>query len=151
MPDPVATVTLSPVDATSWRDVAALAVTPEQQQFVAAPTSYLCLCAYGDVWHPLAVRREGDVVGFLMWGIDDEDGSCWLGGILVDAAHQGRGTGRASMLAALDLLATEGAAAGFALSYQPENTRARTLYASLGFVETGETVDDEVVARRPRT
>ena len=34
-----------------------------------------------------------------------------------------------------------------ALSYSPENTAARELYASLGFVETGEQEDDEVVAR----
>ena len=38
-----------------------------------------------------ARRGRFEVVGFLMWGIDDADGSCWLGGLLVDAAHQGRG------------------------------------------------------------
>lgn len=150
MPDPFPAVTLAPVDATTWRDVAALTVAPDQERFVAAPTHYLCLCAYGDVWHPLAVRRAGEVVGFLMWGIDDEDGSCWLGGVLVDARHQGRGLGRASVAAALELLADRGAAAGFALSYQPENARARALYGSLGFVETGEVSDDEVVARLRR-
>ena len=34
------------------------------------------------------------------------------------------------------------------LSYDPENTVARRLYTSLGFVETGERMDDELVARR---
>jgi len=34
-----------------------------------------------------------------------------------------------------------------ALSYRPDNTVARGLYASAGFVETGEMEDDEVVAR----
>ena len=37
--------------------------------------------------------------------------------------------------------------ARFALSYQPDNAVARRLYAGLGFVETGEVDDDEVVAR----
>jgi diamine N-acetyltransferase len=86
-----------------------------------------------------------------MWGIDDEDGSCWLGGILVDAAHQGRGYGRAAVLEALAVLGERTSATGFALSYQPANEVARGLYVSLGFVETGEVDDDEVVARRPRT
>ena len=39
-----------------------------------------------------------------MWGIDDEDGSCWLGGVLVDEAHQGRGVGRAAVVEALRTL-----------------------------------------------
>jgi diamine N-acetyltransferase len=36
-----------------------------------------------------------------------------------------------------------------ALSYAPDNAVARTLYRSLGFIETGEADGDEVVARRP--
>ena len=35
-----------------------------------------------------------------------------------------------------------------ALSYSPGNAVARALYLSLGFEETGEMEDDEVVARR---
>jgi diamine N-acetyltransferase len=35
----------------------------------------------------------------------------------------------------------------FALSYQPKNTVAKHLYSSLGFVETNEWEDDEIVAR----
>jgi diamine N-acetyltransferase len=79
--------------------------------------------------------------------IDDDDGSAWLGGLLVDAAFQGRGYGRAAVRAALAMLATEKGRAEFALSYQPANVVARRLYASLGFVETGEVDGDEVVAR----
>ena len=149
MDDALAPVSLVPVGAGTWRAVAELKVAPEQARFVAAPTHYLALCAYKDVWHPLAVTSaDGDVVGFLMWGVDDEDGSCWLGGILVDAARQRRGVGRAALVEALALLRERAGDAGFALSYQPENTVAKALYASLGFVETGEVDGDEVVARR---
>jgi diamine N-acetyltransferase len=152
MADTLPAVSLVPVDAATWRAVAGLRVSPEQGRFVAAPTHYLALCAYEDVWHPLAVTTgDGTVVGFLMWGIDDEDGSCWLGGILVDVAHQGRGYGRAAVREALAVLGARTAAPSFALSYDPANGAARDLYTSLGFVETGEVDGDEVVARRPRT
>ena len=144
-------VTLLPVDAANWRDVARLTVTTEQERFVATPTYYLALCAYGDVWHPLAAYAEDRVVGLLMWGIDDADDSCWLGGILVDRSHQGRGFGRAIVREALDLLRVQTGRTEFALSYQPENLVARRLYAALGFVETGEEDDGEVVARLSRT
>lgn len=35
-----------------------------------------------------------------------------------------------------------------ALSYDPQNTLAQSLYSSMGFEETGELVDNETVARR---
>ena len=72
-----------------------------------------------------------------------------LGGILVDAAHQGRGVGRAAVLEAIRMLRDRTGAASFALSYDPDNTVAKGLYASLGFVETGDVDEDEVVARLP--
>jgi diamine N-acetyltransferase len=53
------------------------------------------------------------------------------------------------MEALLDHLAGQPGFREAALSCEPENTVARQLYASLGFVETDERVDDEIVARRP--
>jgi diamine N-acetyltransferase len=58
-------VTLVEVSSDNWRDVA-----------------------------DLAPRDGTSAVGHVMWGTD-EDGSRWIGGLLVDAAHQGRGLGRA--------------------------------------------------------
>ena len=140
-------VTLQEVDADNWREIAALEVTPEQQRFVATPAYYLCLCCYGDLWSPLAVRAEGRTVGFLMWAIDPDDGSCWLGGITVDRRVQGRGYGSGAVRAAIGTLSRAHDVREFALSYEPENERARDLYRRIGFVETGETEGDEVVAR----
>jgi diamine N-acetyltransferase len=84
-----------------------------------------------------------------MWGHDAEEDSHWIGGFVIDAKHQEKGYARAAMEALLDHLATQPGYTEAALSYEPENTVARRLYASLGFVETGERADDELVARRP--
>ena len=145
-------VSVEPVTGETWRDVASLRVTESQRAFVAEPAYYLCLCCYGDLWHPLAVRAdnaraESTIVGFLMWAIDPEDRSCWLGGILIDRDHQRRGYGRAAVEAAMRRLRDEQEVTGFALSYEPDNVVARGLYRSLGFEETGEREDDEIVAR----
>ncbi|GAA0813203.1 GNAT family N-acetyltransferase [Spirilliplanes yamanashiensis] len=141
-------VDLVPVTAANWRACAALRVRPDQERFVSPVTYYLCLCHYGDVWHPLAITRDGVVAGFVMWGVDD-DRSRWIGGLVVDAAHQRAGLGRAAVERLVERFAAEPDCPGAALSYQPANTGARALYASLGFAETGEVEDDEVVARRP--
>lgn len=143
-------VTLSPVDASSWRAVAAVEPRPDQGQWVAPVTRYLCLCLYDGVWQPLAVRLGDEVVGFVMWALDEDEGSHWVGGLVVDAAHQGRGVGRATVTALLRMFEGLPGHGEAALSYAAGNVAARALYASLGFVETGEESDGELVARRPR-
>jgi diamine N-acetyltransferase len=126
---------------------AALAVHEDQRRFVAPVAHYLALCDDGP-WTPLAVCRGGAVVGFVMWAVDVEEGSHWIGGVVVDRAHQRRGVGRAAMRQLLALLTALRDCREIALSYDADNATARRLYGSLGFRETGERTDDgEVVAR----
>ena len=140
-------VTLQAVSSENWRDVAALEVAEAQQSFVAEPSYYLALCCYGGEWHPLAVCADERVIGFLMWAVDPEDGSCWLGGVLIDRAYQRRGYGAEAVRAVIARLSDAEGYQDFALSYRPSNTVARHLYQTLGFVETDQREGDEIVAR----
>lgn len=140
-------VFLRPVDSENWRDIANLQVTQSQREFVAEPCYYLALCCYGNDWHPLAVYLGEQVIGFMMWAVDPADGSCWLGGILIDRHYQGRGYGRQAVQRAISMLAQKYGYTDFALSYQPTNLIAKHLYNSLGFSETDEWEGDEIVAR----
>lgn len=140
-------IELRDVTAGTWRDAAGLAVTVDQAAFVSPVTRYLCLCHYGGVWSPLAVHAGEEVVGFVMWAVDPGDGSGWIGGLVIDREHQRHGYGRAAVLAVLERLRREHGCPSAALSYSPDNAAARALYRSLGFVETGEREDDELVAR----
>jgi len=140
-------ISLRPVDRENWRGVAELKVTEAQREFVAEPCYYLALCNYGDLWQPLAIHLGEQVIGFLMWAVDEADGSCWLGGILIDQSMQGRGYGRRAVQAAIRMLKEEHGFHEFALSYQPANPGAKHLYSKLGFVEGNEWEGDEVVAR----
>jgi diamine N-acetyltransferase len=140
---------LRDVTPDNWRDVVRIEPREEQKRFVASVAYYLNLCHYGEEWQPLALYLDGKPVGFAMWGYDAEEDSHWIGGLIIDAKHQGKGYGRTAMETLLDHLAMQPEYRKAALSYQLENTAARRLYASLGFVETGERAEDELVARRP--
>ncbi len=140
-------VDVRPIDGGNFRDVLDLEVTEEQTAWVAPTARYLALCAYGGLWHPVGIYAEGLAVGFAMWARDPEDGSHWVGGFLIERLHQRLGYGRAAMVAIIEYLRGNQAATILALSYHPDNLVARGLYASLGFVETGEHEGDEVVAR----
>ena len=146
MTDPIELVD---VTAANWRDAADLEVAEDQRAFVAPVSRYLCLCHYGGVWQPLAVAAEGRIVGFVMWAVDPDDGSGWIGGLVIGREHQRRGHGRAAVAALLERLRREQGCPSAALSYSPGNLAARALYVSLGFTETGEREDDELVARLP--
>jgi diamine N-acetyltransferase len=149
--DSPARVHIEVVDADNWRAVARLRVLPEQERFVAATTYYLALCTYGGTWNPLAVKEDGEVIGFLMWGFDPDEDAAWLGGIVIDHRHQGRGLGRAATREAMRMLHDTRGYTRFALSYNPANATAKRAYAALGFAETGEMAEDELVARTTLT
>jgi diamine N-acetyltransferase len=144
-------VKLVPVDATNWRQVIRVAARPDQEAFVAPTANYLCLCHYGGEWQPWAVAARDHVVGHAMWAREEADGSVWLGGLVIDADEQGKGYGQAAVEAFIEEFTSGSGDVNVALSYSPENEVARTLYLKLGFVETGEMEDDEVVARLIRS
>ncbi|MFC2015428.1 GNAT family N-acetyltransferase [Chloroflexota bacterium] len=140
-------VSLRPVNRDNWRAIANLKVTEAQREFATEPCYYLALCCYGNDWHPLAIYLDEQAIGFMMWAIDPADGSCWLGGILVDQSMQGHGYGRQAVQAAILMFKGEHGHRTFALSYQPANLIAKHLYSKLGFVEMNEWEGNEVVAR----
>lgn len=125
----------------------ALEVTEAQLQFVAATPHYLSLCRRPDSpWRPLAAEVGGTTVGFVMWGVDPDDDSFWIGGLVVDRRHQRNGFGRAIVTQLIER-GRQGGHRSIALSFEPGNTVGRSLYASLGFIETDEREGDEIVAR----
>ena len=67
---------------------------------------------------------------------------------MIDKEYQGKGLGKEAMKASLDFLREGpcGSAEYCWLSYEPENTKAKGLYSSLGFRENGEICGDEIVA-----
>lgn len=139
-------VTLRPVDDDNWRAVADVAPRDDQRAWVPALAArYLLLTMRSELWTSLAVYADETAVGHIMWGVDDDE-SRWIGGMLIDAAEQDRGVGRAAVTTLADWLARAGHPVR--LSYHPENLPAAALYRSLGFHPTGAIEDDEIVAER---
>ncbi|MFG1868118.1 GNAT family N-acetyltransferase [Micromonospora arborensis] len=141
-------VTLRPVDDDNWRAVADVAPRDDQRRFVAAlGARYLLVSTRSEVWTSLAVYADETVVGHVMWGVDD-DGSHWIGGMLIDAAEQNRGVGRATVRTLAAWLGAKDGRPPVRLSYHPDNLPAAALYTSLGFHPTGAMDDEELIAEQ---
>ena len=143
-------IALCAVDDDNWRAVADIAPRDEQRTFVAALAArYLLLSMKGGTWTSLGVLADDTVVGHVMWAYDEEDGTHWIGGVVVDADEQGKGVGRQSMIALIRLLSDRPDCREIRLSHHPANTGAAKLYTALGFEPTGDFEDDEIVVALP--
>ena len=128
------------------REAASLHVKDDQKHFVAANIYSIAQAQFYSSWQPHAVHADEDMVGFVMWGLDEDksEPEWWIVRLMIEATHQKKGYGKAATLASIDSLKAKGANDVF-LSFEPSNAYARAFYEHLGFVDTGRVEDGEVV------
>lgn len=139
----MADVTLRDVTRDNWKECVALKVADGQAGFVAPNLWSLVEARFETHCVPQAVYDGGTMVGFTMYAV--EEGTGWLIRLMVDAAHQGRGLGRAATWEVIRRLRADPAVVRIRLSCVQGNEGAAGLYRSLGFVETGEMEHNEVI------
>ncbi|MBE6910345.1 MAG: GNAT family N-acetyltransferase [Ruminococcaceae bacterium] len=156
-------VHLEKVTYRNFEDVTDLSIFESQYPFVAnnvesIAEAYLALMSGEAYAYPFGVYDDETPVGFLMIGYNEaaieenapevlkDNYTLWR--LMIDKRYQGKGFGREAVRLGLEFIRTwpHGNAEYCVLSYNPENEVAKKLYASFGFVENGETDDDEVVA-----
>ena len=131
----------------------------EQKGYVACNLSslaeaYVALTNNECIPMPYAIYADGTMVGFIMLSYNeaaknDGEDAYWVCRLMIDKGYQGKGYGKDAMLKALELIKAfpHGKASVVSLSYEPENVAAKTLYSSIGFVETGNLQYGEMVAK----
>lgn len=148
------TVELRPVTKENWRELVKLNVREDQRNFVASNVYSIAEAQFGfeheGHWdlYSFGIYAEEQAVGFAMYGLNlgHPSRQAFVMRLMIDERFQGQGYGRAAMNILLDRLRAEARVFEVGISYEPENEAARKLYASLGFVEPGEMVDDETLA-----
>lgn len=153
---------LEKVNGANVWDVLKLSVDDNQKEFVANNEvsiieAYTAITANGFAF-PFGIFDDDILVGFLMVGFDKDDywddapaiatGNYNLWRLMIDKKYQHKGYGRKAVELALDFIRTLpcGSAECCWLSYEPENTVAKNLYAAFGFSETGDMDGEEIIA-----
>src|SRR4051812_18357178 len=90
-------ITFRPVTWQNFSAVVGLTVTPEQVDFVSSNLYSIAEAYLEPTWTPLAIYARDELVGFAMFGRDEESGRWWIMRYMIDAQHQGKGYGTAAL------------------------------------------------------
>ena len=140
-------VTLKDIDRENFKQCIRLEVNEEQKSFVAPNVFSIAQSKVEPTYNVQAVYDGEEMVGFVMYGWDEEEGCHSLGRLMIDKNHQGKGYGRAATEEVIRRLKAEPDCRQIVLSVNPANASAQVLYESLGFVKTGEVSHGEEVMR----
>ncbi|CAN5871186.1 GNAT family N-acetyltransferase [soil metagenome] len=140
-------VSLREITPENFKECIDLKVGSDQTNFVASNLYSIAQSKIYPTHLPFAVYNDDEMVGFVMYGLDTDDNRFYLGRLMIDEKHQGRGYGRAVTLEVIERLKQVEGCNEIYLSFAPENTNAERLYKSIGFERTGELSGNETVMR----
>ncbi len=143
-----------PVGEHNVDDLIKLAITAEQERFVASVAKSLAQAAYRPAGRPLGLYANGQPVGFLLlWDARrDPDPAeradqLYIWRLMIDQRFQRQGHGQAAMRWVVDEAQRMGVAS-VGLSHVPENT-VGAFYERFGFRYTGKVSEGEKEMRLP--
>ncbi len=149
-------LSIQSVTKDNWRTLGNLKVREDQRNFVAPNLYSIAESQFGfdmvdeSHWELFSFGiYDGETpVGFFMYGyhFPHTKYQAFIFRLMVDENRQGKGYGKFGMEYMLEIFRQDERIQKVGISYEPENEVARKLYASLGFVETGEIQGEEAVA-----
>jgi len=137
-------VNLKPITLDNFWDVVSLKV-GKDQNFVASNAISIAQSKVDPSLIPLAIYDDQTLVGFLMYGIDPDDGNYWIVRLMVDEKYQRNGFGKKAMEIIIDKIKEDKTHNKLVISTNPENIIGLNLYKKLGFKSTGKIIDKEEV------
>lgn len=144
-------VTFKDITQDNFEQVIGLELADDQQGFVRPNLYSIAQSKAIPALTPKAVYNEQDaLVGFVLYrGVRDpnSDPDGGLVRIMIDKRHQGRGYGRQAMEEIIRLARDDMGCRAVGLSVAPKNQNARKLYESLGFKETGEAIQGQIIMK----
>ena len=101
-------------------------------------------------FHAKGIYLGEEMIGFALYGIDEDDHEYWIYRMMIDQKHQGKGYGKEAIKLVIDdiKMIKEDRHKTIILSYEPTNEHAKQVYEKVGFKEIdGLMISDEQVSR----
>lgn len=136
------TLSLREITGDNYFQVLELKISPEQEaaKFVSPVVRSLAdawyYCEEG-ITYPKAIYAKEDLVGFIMYDLDPEEQQVFIWRFLIDQAFQGRGYGRQTIEAVVEMAKQQTQMTKVVADYVDGNEPMKKILLDLGFEETG--------------
>lgn len=143
-------VHLETITKDNWLKAISLRVREDQVGFVASNAISLAQLNFLENFHAKGVYLGEEMIGFALYGIDEEDHEYWIYRMMIDQKHQGKGYGIKAIQLMIDdiKMIKEKHHQTITLSYEPANQHAKHVYEKLGFRDVkGLIIEGEQVMR----
>ncbi len=117
------------------------------EEYVASNALSIVQSVYEDGWIIKAVEHNGELIGFTMYGWNEEEEFYELCRIMIDREVQNRGYGTQAIRLVLDDMKARFGCREVYLSTDPENVRGKHVYEKVGFRSLHRMLDDEELFR----
>ena len=114
------------------------------EKFVASNALSIVQSIYETGWIVKGIEVDDKVIGFAMYGLDEDTKNYWICRLMIDHKCQGKGYGREAIQLILDEMKQLDGCETIYLSTEPDNEVAIKLYESFGFQKTGNMNEGEV-------
>ena len=113
------------------------------EEFVASNALSIVQSVYEDGWIIKAIEHDGKLIGFTMFGWNEEEVFFELCRIMIDQKMQNKGYGTQAILLILKEMKARFGCKEVYLSTDPENVRGKHVYEKVGFRSEHKMLDDE--------
>ena len=136
------TLSLREITGDNYFQVLELKISPEQEaaKFVSPVVRSLADAWYyreEGITYPKAIYAKEDLVGFIMYDLDPEEQQVFIWRFLIDQAFQGRGYGRQTIEAVVEMAKQQTQMTKVVADYVDGNELMKKILLDLGFEETG--------------
>ena len=115
----------------------------DKPEFVASNALSIVQSVYEDGWIIKAIEHDGELIGFTMFGWNEEEEFYELCRIMIDRTMQNKGYGTQAILLILEEMKARFGCSEVYLSTDPENVRGKHVYEKVGFRSEHKMLDDE--------
>jgi diamine N-acetyltransferase len=139
-------IRIADITRDNWFEAARLRVREDQTAVYPCPVVFwIAESQFETHYRPKAIYKDDAMIGFLIYGLDPDDGRYWLITFMLDEKYQGNGYAKQAIAAFLRYFKDRYSADMIVLGHRPDNAAAAALYEKTGFRVTGESIGGEVI------